>query len=208
MILYGYFRSSASWRVRIALHLKEQSYKQHSLHLRNGEQRRPDYLTINPQGLVPSLVLTNGTKLTQSLAIIEYLDEVFPDPPLLGSDPIQRAKVRAAAQIIACDTHPIQNLKILDRVRSIGDDNISFKWAQQTIREGINSFSAAISHGTGPFCFGGQLSLADLCLIPQLANARRFGADYAIGRIPDIENACMALKAFQDTRPEVQHDAE
>ncbi len=208
MILYGYFRSSASWRVRIALKLKGQSYEQRSLHLRKGEQNGPDYLKVNPQGLVPSLILPNGTSLTQSLAIIEYLDEILPEPPLLGFEPIRRSMIRSAAQIIACDTHPIQNLKIIDRVRSIGGDNIALEWAQQVIREGLHSFATAVSENTGPFSFGDHPTLADLCLIPQLANARRFGIETTIGRIPDIERACMALESFQDTRPEVQPDAE
>ncbi len=208
MILYGYYRSSASWRVRIAFALKGLSCEQRFRHLRKGEQLEPDYLKINPQGLVPSLVWADGTALTQSLAIIQYLDEIEPDPPLFSGTAVERAKIRAASYVIACETHPVQNLKILERVRILAGDEASVAWARQTISEGLSTFAALVENETGPYAFGEHPSLADICLIPQLANARRFGADTAIGRIPEIERTCMQNAAFAGTRPELQPDAE
>lgn len=208
MILHGYFRSGASWRVRIALALKGVSASQVSHHLRKGEQARPEYLNINPQGLVPALVLDQGNILTQSLAIMEYLEEVYPERPLLPSNPVLRAKVRAAACVIACDTHPVQNLKILERVKALAGDDASQVWARTTIEEGLRAFANLIPDDVGPYCFGHTVTFADICLIPQLANARRFGAQWNFGRIEAIEQACMALDAFDQTRPELQPDAE
>ena len=207
MILHGFFRSSASWRVRIALALKGLDAEQASYRLRAGEQRAPDYLRVNPQGLVPALVLDDGRALTQSLAIVEYLDEVYPDPALLPDDAFERARVRAAAQVVACDIHPIQNLKILERVRSLAGEEASQAWARQTIEEGLEAFAALIAAESGPYCFGNAPSLADICLIPQLGNAQRFGAKWKFGRIPEVEKACMAHPAFSETRPEIQPDA-
>jgi maleylpyruvate isomerase len=128
MIFHGYCRSTASWRVRIALALKGIGAQQMFHHLRNGEQRAPDYLVINPQGLVPALVLDNEDVLTQSLAVIEYVNEVHPAPPLLPIDPVERAHVRAVALLIGCDVHPLQNLKVLDRVRALGGDDAAVHW--------------------------------------------------------------------------------
>lgn len=208
MILHGYFRSGASWRVRIALAAKGVRVSQVSHHLRKGEQTRPDYLKINPQGLVPALVLDQGQTLTQSLAIIEYLEESYPEKPLLPIDRIQRAKVRAAACVIACDIHPVQNLKILGRVANLAGEEASRAWARTTIEEGLKAFAGLIAEYDGPYCFGQTVTVADICLIPQLANARRFGAKWQFGRIEEIEAACMALDAFSETRPELQPDAE
>src|SRR6266567_860825 len=166
MKLHGYFRSSASYRVRIALNLKGLTADHLAHHLRKGEQRDPAYLAINPQGLVPALEDDAGVILTQSLAIIEWLDETHPEPPLLPKDPQRRAKVRAFAMALACDTHPVQNLKVLARVR-------------------------------------------ELCLVPQLGNARRFGVDVgAFPRLLKAEAAAKKLKAFSDAAPERQPDAE
>lgn len=208
MILYGYYRSSASWRVRIALALKGLTYEQRFRHLRKGEQLEPDYLKINPQGLVPSLVLADGIALTQSLAIIQYLEEIVAAPTLTGGSAIERAKIMAASCVIACETHPLQNLKVLERVRILAGDEASIAWARQTISEGLSAFASLVANETGPYSFGEHPSLADICLIPQLANARRFGAETAIGRIPEIERACMRNAAFELTRPELQPDAE
>lgn len=208
MILYGYYRSSASWRVRIALALKGLSYEQRFRHLKRGEQLKPEYLEINPQGLVPSLVLADGTILTQSLAIIQYLDEIELAPPLVGIGALQRAKIRAASYVMACDTHPVQNLKVLERVRLLAGDEASLSWARQAINDGLSAFAALVKDEAGPYSFGEYPSLADICLIPQLANARRFGAETNWGRIPEIERACMANDAFLQTRPELQPDAE
>lgn len=207
MKLYGYFRSGAAYRVRIALNLKGIAVEQISRHLRNGEQRDPAYLKINPQGLVPALVLEDGTILTQSLAIIEWLDETHPNPPLLPKDPIRRAKVRAFAQVIACDTHPVQNLRVLQRVKALGQDDTA--WARAINLEGLTAANELIKAEKGPFCFGDQPTLADICLMPQVANARRFKADIShLARLQEAIEACEAHKAFQDAEPEKQPDAE
>lgn len=209
MILHGYFRSSASWRVRIALALKGLAPEQRFHHLRRGEQRAPDYLALNPQGLVPALTLDNGISLTQSLAIIEYLEERYPTPPLLPGDPVARARVRAFAQVIACDIHPIQNLKILARLRALGHDDAAVtEWARTVITEGLEACEALIAAEKGPFCFGDVPTLADICLIPQLGNAQRFGVDVQWPRLQEVAAACAALPAFQKSAPDQQPDAE
>jgi maleylpyruvate isomerase len=209
MKLHGYFRSSASYRVRIALNLKGLGAEHVPHHLRKGEQRDPDYLKINPQGLVPTLQ-DQGAVITQSLAIIEWLEETHPAPPLLPNDQLRRAYVRAFAQAIACDTHPVQNLKVLARLRQLGiaDDQVT-EWAAWANREGLAACEALITHEPGPFCFGDAPGLADLCLVPQLANARRFGVDVsAYPRLLRAEAAAKTLKAFADAAPERQPDAE
>ena len=210
MKLHGYFRSSASYRVRIALNLKGLSADHLPHHLRKGEQRDPAYLTINPQGLVPTLQDDRGVILTQSLAIIEWLDETHPEPPLLPADPLRRAKVRAFAMVLACDTHPVQNLKVLARLRELGlaDEQVT-AWAAWANREGLTACETLIANEPGPFCFGATPTLADLCLVPQLANARRFGVDLAaFPRLLRAETAAKDLKAFADAAPDRQPDAE
>lgn len=206
--LHGFYRSSAAYRVRIALALKGLAYENVFRHLRHGEQRAGDYLALNPQGLVPALE-TQGAVLTQSLAICEYLDEVYPDPPLLPPGPIARARVRGFAQVIACDVHPVQNLRILDRLRGMGVDRDGVTgWAATTIREGMEACAALIAREPGPYCFGERVTLADIFLVPQLANARRFGVTLAWPRLLAAEEACLALPAFQQALPENQPDAE
>jgi maleylpyruvate isomerase len=210
MRLHGYFRSSASYRVRIALNLKGLRVEHLSHHLRKGEQREPSYLAINPQGLVPTLQDDTGAVITQSLAIIEWLDETHPEPPLLPKDPLRRAKVRAFADVLACDTHPVQNLKVLARLRELGlkDDQVT-AWAGWANREGLSACEKLIASEPGPFCFGAAPGLADLCLVPQLANARRFGVDVnAFPRLLTAEAAAKALPAFADAAPDKQPDAE
>lgn len=208
LVLHTFWRSSASWRVRIALALKGLQWSGRTYRLRAGEQRTPDYLRLNPQGLVPSLEV-GGAVLTQSLAICEYLDEIRPDPPLLPADPWQRARVRAAAQAIACEVHPLQNLQVLTMLRSRGlAEEAVTAWAREVIETGLEAFGALIAANEGPYCFGDQVTLADLCLIPQLGNARRFGARFDFTRIVAIEEACNALPAFQGSIPSVQPDAE
>ena len=210
MKLHGYFRSSASYRVRIALNLKGLSADHLSHHLRKGEQCAPAYLAINPQGLVPTLENDAGAVLTQSLAIIEWLDETHPEPPLLPGDTLQRAKVRAFAMALACDTHPVQNLKVLARLRELGlpEEKVT-GWAAWANREGLSACETLIAHEEGPFCFGSKPTLADLCLVPQLANARRFGVDVAAyPRLLQAEAAAKNLAAFADAAPERQPDAE
>jgi maleylpyruvate isomerase len=208
MILHGYYRSTASYRVRIALNLKGLAYTDVFHHLRLGEQRAPAYLALNPQGLVPALEV-DGTVLTQSIAICDYLDEVHPDPPLLPADPVARAQVRAFALAIACEIHPVQNLKILRRLRALGLDEAQVNdWARETIEDGLEACAALIAGQSGPYCFGDQVTLADICLVPQLVNARRFGARFDFSRIATIEAACLALPAFARAAPDNQPDAE
>ncbi|MCC0004227.1 MAG: maleylacetoacetate isomerase [Methylobacteriaceae bacterium] len=209
MRLHGYFRSGAAYRVRIALNLKGMSVEHAFRHLRKGEQRAPDYLALNPQGLVPTLELDDGTRLTQSLAIIEWLDETHPAPPLLPTDPLQRARVRAFAFAIACDIHPVQNLRVIAAVRAIGGEEAAQAWAKRVNAEGLAACEKLIADEPGPFCFGDKPTLADICLVPQLGNARRFGVDVAAyPRLLQAEAACKALPAFADAAPEKQGDAE
>jgi maleylpyruvate isomerase len=210
MKLHGYFRSSAAYRVRIALNLKGLGAEHLPHHLRKGEQCAPAYLAINPQGLVPALEDDAGAVLTQSVAIIEWLDETHPNPPLLPKDPLQRAKVRAFALAIACDTHPVQNLKVLARLRELGlaEEKVQ-DWAAWVNREGLSACETLVKDERGPFCFGAAPTLADLCLVPQLANARRFGVDVsAYPRLLKAEAAAKALAAFANAAPEKQPDAE
>jgi maleylpyruvate isomerase len=179
-------------------------------HLRRGEQRDPAYLAINPQGLVPTLQDDAGAIITQSLAIIEWLEETHPEPPLLPNDPLRRAKIRAFALVLACDTHPVQNLKVLARLREQGlpEEQVT-GWAAWANREGLSACETLIADEPGPFCFGATPTMADLCLVPQLANARRFGVDLnAFPRLLKAETAAKNLKAFADAAPDKQPDAE
>src|SRR5437764_14900053 len=210
MKLHGYFRSSAAYRVRIALNLKGLSTDHLPHHLRKGEQCAPAYLAINPQGLVPTLVDDAGAVLTQSLAIIEWLDETHPNPPLLPKDPLRRAKVRAFAMAVACDTHPVQNLKVLARLRQLGltEEKVT-EWAAWANREGLAACETLIANESGPFCFGATPTIADLCLVPQLANARRFGVDVsAYPRLLEAAAAARETKAFADAAPDAQPQAD
>ena len=210
MKLHGYFRSSASYRVRIALNLKGLQAEHLPHHLRKGEQCAPAYLALNPQGFVPTLEDDAGAVLTQSLAIIEWLEETHPEPPLLPKEPLRRAKVRAFAMALACDTHPVQNLKVLARLREHGltEEQVT-GWAAGVNREGLSACEILIANEPGPFCFGADPSIADLCLVPQLANARRFGVDVnAFPRLLKAEAAARSNKAFADAAPDRQPDAE
>ena len=210
MRLHGYFRSSAAWRVRIALNLKGVPVEHAFHHLRHGGQRAPDYLRLNPQGLVPTLETDDGSVLTQSLAICEWLEETHPEPPLLPGDALERARIRAFALAIACDVHPVQNLKVLARLRALPLPEAEVTgWACWIIREGLEACEALLAGRAGPFCFGAAPTLADICLVPQLANARRFGCD--LSRLPRLlaaEAACNALPAFEQAAPNRQADAE
>jgi maleylpyruvate isomerase len=203
MILHGYFRSTAAWRVRIALALKGLDAEAVPHRLLEGTQTAPDYLKINPQGLVPALILDDGQILTQSLAICEYLDEVHPEPPLLPGDAVMRARIRACAMVIACDTHPVQNLRVQARLRGLGLDDAQVRaWAHDTIEQGFEALAQLLSGFDGPFACGPQPTLADLCLVPQMFNARRFGVEIRWPRLLAIEAACQAHPAFAAAVPE------
>jgi maleylpyruvate isomerase len=214
MKLYTFFRSSASYRVRIALNLKALTYEQVPIHLRRGggEQFSATYKSINPQALVPALE-DDGRILTQSLAIMEYLEECYPKPPLLPADPADRGVVRSMALIIACEIHPIQNLRVLVHLKNNlkhSEDDLNL-WARHWIDLGLSALEQILvsSPKRGKFCFGDTPTLADICLVPQLANARRFGCDLsAYPTLLRIETACNALPAFAGAAPEKQPDAE
>jgi maleylpyruvate isomerase len=210
MILWGYWRSSAAYRVRIALNLKGLEAEHRFRHLRRGEQLEAGFLALNPQGLLPALVLEDGAVLTQSLAICEYLDETHSAPPLLPREPVARARVRAFAQAIAAEIHAVQNLKVLNRVKALGHDQATANaWAHDIIAEGLAACEALLRDQPGPFCFGAAPGLADIALVPQVYNARRFGVDLtAMPRLVAADAACQALPAFADAAPERQADAE
>lgn len=214
MKLYTYYRSSAAYRVRIALHLKRLTYDAVPVHLTRtgGEQRQPDYLALNPAGLVPTLD-DDGVVLTQSLAIIEYLDETHPQPALLPGAATERARVRALAQAIACDIHPINNLRVLQyltREFGVGDAQKN-AWYRHWVEVGLEAVEAILAGdpGTGVFCHGDTPTLADCCLVPQVFNARRFDCDLgALPTVMRIVGHCEAMDAFQRAAPAAQPDAE
>lgn len=210
--LYGYFRSSAAYRVRIALNLKGLAYDQAPVNLVKGEQRGEEYLARNPQGLVPALVTDDGARLTQSLAICEYLDERYPEPALLPADAAGRARVRALAQAVACEIHPLNNLRVLKYLTGeLGvDEATKMTWYRHWVTEGFAALEAQLSReaGSGDFCHGDTPGLADLCLVPQVFNAERFECDLApYPRIRRIVANCRALDAFAQAAPEAQPDA-
>lgn len=209
MKLYGYWRSSAAYRLRIAFGLKGLAWTDVPVHLVKGEQHDPAFREMNPIGLVPALVLDDGTTLTQSLAILDWLDEAHPAPALLPRDPIARAHVRAAAQTLAVDTHPIQNVGVVGHLKSAhgasAEDGVA--WMTHWIMRGLNAFQSLARPDTD-FSFGETPSLADLCLVPQLYNAHRWGCDLTnLTRLTEIEARCLALPAFDAARPENQPDA-
>lgn len=210
MKLYDYYRSSAAWRVRIALALKGLEAQRRPVHLLRNEHLHREFLARNPQGLVPALELDDGTILTQSIAIIEYLDAVAPDPPLLPADPAPAAKVRAVVQVVACDIHPLTNLRVARFLETqLGESAQSIEaWRRHWIlKGGLEAVEELIE--PGPYCFGATPTLADIVVIPQLYSARRFGASLAhLPKILSVETACEALPAFRAAHPLAQPDAE
>jgi maleylacetoacetate isomerase len=209
--LYSFFRSSAGYRVRIAFNLKGLTCETVPIHLQKegGLNRRPEFRAVNPQMRVPALKLDSGEVLTQSLAIIEYIDEIHPQPPLLPRDPIERAKARALAQLIACDIHPLNNTSPLRYLKNqLGQDQAKIDtWYQHWILEGFEALEAMVA--PGPYALGAEVTLADICLVPQVANARRFKVPLErFPKIAAIDAACSKLAAFDQARPELQPDAE
>ena len=216
MKLYGYWRSSAAYRVRIALNLKQISAEQLSVHLvkDGGEQHSALFAALNPQELVPALVVEDNTgseqTLTQSLAILEYLEEQYSQAPLLPCSAIEKAKVRAMAMAIACEIHPLNNLRVLQHLSSELDLDEQAKnaWYQHWVATGFTAIEKMIERDGGQFCYGDTVTLADVCLIPQVYNAKRFNVD--LSPYPNIERiwqTCRTLSAFVDAAPEAQEDA-
>ena len=212
MKLFGYYRSSAAYRVRIALNLKGMQVDHRFVHLRKGEQSSPEYGALNPQGLVP-LVIDGPNVLTQSLAIIEYLEEIQPEPALLPKTPLERARVRSIAQAIASDIHPLNNLRVLRYL--VGplkvSDEAKNEWYRHWVVEGLTALEQTLTPaaGTGKFCHGDTPTLADICLVPQIYNAERADIDLSpFPRIMAVVGACRELRAFQDADPAKQADTE
>ncbi|BEV70767.1 maleylacetoacetate isomerase [Paludibacterium sp. THUN1379] len=215
MQLYTYFRSSAAWRVRIALNLKQLPWQALPVHLLRdgGQQHQAAFRAINPAGTVPTLVTDDGLLIRQSLAIIDYLDEVYPNPPLLPADPAGRARVRALALQIACDIHPLNNLRVLQYLEQVlGQDKPARdQWYRHWVAAGLQALEALLSAEPvgGRFCHGDQPGMADCCLVPQLFNARRFDVPLdGYPRLLAIEAACLPLPAFIAAHPAQQADAE
>ena len=211
LVLHEYFRSTSSFRTRIALNLKGLQYRHVSVHLRSGAQRSDTYARLNPQQLVPTLE-DNGQALTQSLAIIEYLEEIAPEPPLLPAAPADRARVRAFALVAACEVHPLHNLQVLKYLREeLGQDEDAVqRWIATWMSAGFRTMEAMLADArTGDFVHGARPGLADLCLVPQVFTARRFGVDTAAyPRCEAVFERCVALPAFDRARPDRQPDAE
>jgi maleylpyruvate isomerase len=208
-LLYGYFRSTAAYRVRIALGLKGLSAKTKFVHLRKGEQNQDAYRDINPAGLVPYWI-EGDFRLAQSLAIIEYLDETHPAPPLLPASPKSRAIAREIALVVTSDIHPIGNLRILNRLAEMGvDEAARAAWSQYWIKAGFDAIEARLAHLPGPFALGERPTVADICIVPQVFNARRFGVDLSpYKRILEIDATASDLEAFAMAEPGRQPDAE
>ena len=211
MRLYGYFRSSAAFRVRIALNLKGLAYEPRFVHLARGEHRQAEYGALNPQGLVPALE-DGGKLLTQSLAIIEYLEEKHPSPPLLPKDLLGRARVRSLALLIACEIHPLNNLRALQYlVNELGhSEQDRDRWYQHWIHDGMAKLEGDLAgNRRGRFCHGDTPTMADCCLVPQVFNAQRYKCDLSHApTVMEIFDECMKLDAFQRAQPSRQPDAE
>ncbi|MCD6042884.1 MAG: putative maleylacetoacetate isomerase [Burkholderiales bacterium] len=211
MKLYTYFRSSAAFRVRIALDLKGLAYEPVFVHLAKGEHRGPQYGSVNPQGLLPTLVLDDGAHLTQSLAIMEYLEEKHPQPALLPKDPLGRARVRSLSDLIACEIHPLNNLRTLQYLKrqlGQGEEQVNI-WYRYWIADGLAKLEAELGAKAGKFCHGDVPTMADCCLVPQIFNAKRYNCDLApYPATVRVFEQCMKLEAFDRAQPSKQPDAE
>jgi maleylacetoacetate isomerase len=208
--LYSYFRSSAAYRLRIALNLKGLDYQYVEVNLLQGEQKSEEYLARNPQGLVPAMELPGGDTVGQSVALLEWLEESHPQPQLLPADPIERARVRSVVNIIACDIHPICNIAVTNYLKERHDaqrDDI-IAWYQHWMHRGFQAAEQVLSKNDSRYCFAEQPCMADVCLVPQVYNARRF--NIPLQAFPNIERVvhnCNQLAAFQDAAPEQQPDS-
>jgi len=209
--LYTYFRSSAAFRVRIALNLKGLKYEPVFVHLAKGEHRQPQYAQVNPQALLPTLELDDGTRLTQSLAIIEWLEEKHPTPPLLPKEPLARARVRSLSYLVASEIHPLNNLRVLQHLkRALGQtqDEID-TWYRYWIADGLAKLEAELAGSSGKFCHSDSPGMADCCLVPQIFNAKRYSSDLApYPTTMRVFDNCMKLEAFDRAQPSKQPDAE
>ena len=210
MKLYTYFRSSAAFRVRIALNLKGLKYEPVFVHLAKGEHRGGAYPQVNPQALLPTLELDDGTRLNQSLAIIEYLDEQHPRPPLVPKEPLARARVRSLSQLVAAEIHPLNNLRVLQHLKRLGQTQEQIDtWYRHWVADGLAKLEAELKSGSGKFCQGDAPTMADCCLVPQIFNARRYNSDLAPYPVTlRIFENCMKLEAFDRAQPSKQPDAE
>lgn len=208
MILYSYWRSTTSLRVRAALNLKGLRFETRPVNLLDGAQKAPDYAALNPVRGVPTLVLDDGTALTQSLAILDWLEETHPAPALLPADPVARANVRAAAQVLALEIHPVNNLKVVSHLETLGHDaRDAIDWMRHWVDLGFDAYQTLIPE-SGRFSFGDDLTQADLCLVGQMVNARRWGVDLdRFARLVAIDEAACALPEIRDALPENQPDA-
>ena len=212
-VLYGYWRSSAAYRVRIGLFLKGVPFESRSVHLlkNGGEQHGAGFMEINPAKLVPVLQTPEGPYLNQSLSILEYLEDLFPQPAFFPTDLIKKALVRSIALTVACDIHPLNNLRVIQFLKtSVGcSDEAKDQWYAHWISEGFQAIESSLEKTMGKFCIGDEVSLADICLIPQVYNARRFNVSLSqYPRIVDIEARCQQLECFDLAKPEVQNDTE